>query len=334
MASTNAANFREEFKGTLKAVIGGHPAHNLIAGLGRPEQGGGESTWINGIDVEASDEASIASYASDPTLRKFYEMSGGSQTFANWLLTRTPNDGTVKIATLSEANRIEWGHSWSVTEDGDWISIVNPKSADMDVCARKIHKQLDVEFGKAVIAATVSRKVSGAGVAAIPMPASQVIGDLTYAQADVDSIPAVLHEKFGNAYMTPGSPVYCAVSTTLARNLKKNDSDLFRSRDFIASYKEFREGTLPTVEGITFIEMPKAMMEAIKPVEGTSSGDQTDHYFAWAPQAVAAVDYVPLKVEIAEDAGARFQEVGYVSQFIDFVRTDDKGVVVGDIVVP
>lgn len=334
MASTNAAIFRQEFINTLQRVIGEHPAHNILAGLTRPVKGGGESTWIPGIDAYASDDASIKSYADDDTLKKFHQLAGGSQTFAEWLKTRTPFNNTVKINSLSSAQLIDWGHTWNLTEDDDWITVVDPKSADMGVCAQKIHKTLDIDFAQAVIASTVQRKVADSAVAAISLPATQIMADLTYATATVDTIPAMIRETLGNAYLAAGMPVYCAVSTTLARNLKKNDSDLLRSRDFIASYKEFREGTLPTVEGVTFIEMPKTFMEAVKAPEGIASGDQTDHYFAWCPQAIASVSYKPLMIDIAEDPGAKFDEVAYVRQLQDFVRTDDKGVVVGDIVVP
>ena len=332
MASTNAAAFRIEFEKNIETVIGGHPAHNLIAGLTKAKKGAGSEYWVTGLDVKASDEASAADYADDSTLRKFHEMAGGSQTFANWLLTRTPHMGTVKISTLSEAQDIMWGHSWNVTEDGDWIMVVDPKSDDMDACARKIHKKLDILAAQAIIATTVSRKVSGAGVASISMPASQILADVTYATATVDTIPAAIREAMGNAYAA-GMPIFCAVSTKLARNLKKNDSTLFRSQDFIASYADYAAGNLPRVEGVTFIEMPKSFMEAVKAVEGTDAGDQTDHYFAWTPQAIAGVEYVARTAKIAEDPGAKFEEVGLVRQLQDYVRTQDLGVVVGDVVV-
>jgi hypothetical protein len=334
MASTNAAIFRQEFINTIQRVIGEHPAHHLLAQNSRPVKGGGESTWIPGVDAYASDDASIASYADDETLKKFHQLDGGSQTFAEWLKTRTPFNDTVKINSLSSAELIEWGHTWNLTEDDDWITVVDPRSSDMGVCAQKIHKTLDIQFAQAVIATTVQRKVGGTAVAAISLPASQVMADLTYATATVDTIPAMIRETLGNWYVTAGMPVFCAVSTTLARNLKKNDSDLLRSRDFIASYEEFKNGTLPSVEGVTFIEMPKQFMEAVKAPEGVASGDQTDHYFAWCPEAVASVSYKPMMLNIDEDPGAKFDEVAYVRQLQDFVRTDDKGVVVGDIVIP
>jgi hypothetical protein len=281
----------------------------------------------------ASEDATSNAFTADDTLKKFHELAGGSQTFAEWLKTRTPYNGTIKINSLSSAQLIDWGNTWNLTEDADWLTVVDPKSADMGVAAQKIHKTLDENFGKAVVAPTVQRKVADSAVAAIALPASQVIADLTYAQATVDAIPAAIREAMGNSYVSAGMPVYCAVSTTLARNLKKNDSDLLRSRDFIASYEQFKNGNLPSVEGVTFIEMPKVFMEAVKAPEGASPGDQTDHYFAWCPTSIASVSYNPLQVNIDEDPGAKFNEVAYVSQLQDFVRTEDLGVVVGDIVV-
>ena len=333
MALTNAALYRQEWRKSILRLIGEHPARSIISSLARPVKGAGEDMWIPGIDAFASDDATSMANSTLDTLKQFYQRAGGDQTFANWLKTITPFNNTVKITSRSTADLIEWGNTWNVNEDGDWISIVNPQSADMGVCAQKIYKKLDTMFGLAITASSVERKVGATAVASISLPASQTMADLTYATADVDSVPAMINETLGNAYLSTGMPVYCGISTTLARHLKKNSSEELRSRDFVDSYEFFKKGVLPKVEGVTFIVLPKHFMESIKANEGTGSGDRIDHYFAWTPDAMASVAYQPLRSDIDVSPINRFQEIGYVRQLHDYVRTDDKGVVLGDIVV-
>ena len=309
-----------------------HPAHSILSQLARVVAGKGENTWLSSIDAGNSDDASTKNFTLDATLKKFHQLDGGSQTFAEWLNTRTPFNDVSKLQTFSQAQLIDWGHSYSDAED-TWQNICDPKNDTLNVGMQKMHKQVDINFGKAVTATGVSRKIDGAGIATVNLPASQILPDLTYAEVNVDTLPAMINEVMGNAWFTTGMPIYCAISTTTARHLKKNSSNELRSTDFIASYAEFQNGTIPKVEGVTFIVLPKAFMEEIKAVEGVVAGDQTDHYFAWSPQAIAKVPYQALKTSIGPDAGGKFNDVAYVREFVDFVRTDDNGVVLGDIVV-
>lgn len=336
--SQNRAIFRQEFVNNLRVLIGEHPSHNLIADLLRPVNGGGESTWIPGVNPVASDDAATKAFYDDATMKKYYE-SGDTQDFDAWIATRTPHMATQKETTFSEGQLVDWGNSWNLTEDADWLTIVDPKSADMQVCAQKMHKAFDVIAGKGIAAASVQRKIKDMGgtqatptLTTVSLPTTQVLPDLVYADANVDTIPSAICEIMGNAYMTAGMPIYCAISTTLARNLKKNDNDAFRSRDFISSYSDYRNGTFQPVEGVTFIVMPKTYMDAVLAPEAQAQDARQDHYFAWSPQAVANVNYDPLRINMDNDPGAKFNEVAYASQILDAVRTDDLGVAVGEIV--
>ena len=333
MAASQEGHWFEKFSANVQHILGEHPAHSVLADLARPEQGAGESTWINGIDAYSSDDATNKAFTADETLKKFHQLAGGSQDFAEWLLTRTPFNDVLKIKSLSASELNEWGHAFSDSED-TWQNLADPKSTVVSVGMQKMHRQRDIQFAKGATAATVSRRIDGAAVASVALPASQTLGDLFYSTATVDTLPALITEKFDNVWFTKGMPIYCAISATLARNLRVNSRDKLHSTDFVRSYDNFRQGTIPEVEGVTFIVMPKEFMESVKAVEGTAAGNQTDHYFAWSPNAISRVNYQGLQVKSGIDVGAKFNTQVYATEYCDFVRTDDKGVVVGDIVVP
>ena len=330
-SSKNKAIFRVEFERNLRALIGAHPARSIIGELSRAVAGGGEEFWLPSVDAKASDAAVRKVFYDDKTMKAYYE-SGGTEDFANWMLTRTPHNAVHKLSNLSEAQLIDWGHSWNPTEDGDWLTIVNPKSQDMQTCARKVHEQIDLAFGVAVCQHEVQRKIRGSAVAGVQLPASQKVATMTYAQVTVDSMAAAIREIMGENYIGSSMPVYCAISPAVARALKASSSELVRSRDFIKNYASYEKGDLPDIEGVHFVEVPKSLMDQIRADSSTTfDGASVDHFFAWTPEAIAKVNYEPLTIQMANDPGAKFHEVAYVSQLIDYVRTDDLGVVRGEI---
>lgn len=327
MGSSQQGHWFEKFSANVQHILGEHPAHSVLSDLARPEQGAGESTWINGIDAYSSDDATTKAFTADETLKKFHQLAGGSQTFAEWLLTRTPFNDVLKIKSLSASQLNEWGHAFSDSED-TWQNLADPKSTVVSVGMQKMHRKRDVLFGKGVTASSVSRRIDGAAVASVSLPAAQTLAEITYANVNVDTVPALITESFDNVWFTKGMPIYCAISATMARHMRVNSRDKLHSTDFVRSYDAFRMGTIPEVEGVTFIVMPKEFMDAIK----APAGDAIDHYFAWSPNAISKVTYQGLKLNSGIDVGAKFNNQVYATEYCDFVRTDDKGVVLGNIV--
>ncbi|RKX36324.1 MAG: hypothetical protein DRP64_18715 [Verrucomicrobia bacterium] len=78
-------------------------------------------------------------------------------------------------------------------------------------------------------------------------------------------------------------------------------------------------------------------------IESTGTGSTTtgtwtaggsteiDTWFAWCPQAITKVSYNPMKVSEGISPDHRFDTAVYAREKVDFKRTDDLGVVVGDI---
>lgn len=333
------------FKANVQHVLGEHPAHSILSGMTRSESGGGEGTWLNAIDAKASADAGGFSeiegenvgesrpynFNDVPTVKKFQQADGDFDAYKE---TLTPFNDVVKYKTYSEPQVNEWGHSFQAAED-TWQNLTDPKSTVISVGMQKMHRRTDVLMGKAVVAPEVGRRIDGDTLANVPLPDSQVIADIPYSEANVNTVPTIINEIMGNAWFTRGMPIYCAISTKLATAMKTNSEqgDKLRSTDFIASYDQFRNGVIPTVEGVTFIELPYEFMQAIKPnvTGGTGEYSTVDHYFAWSPQAIAKVDYQALGTQIGVDPNRRFYTAAYVSEYVDYKRTDDLGVVVGDI---
>jgi hypothetical protein len=64
----------------------------------------------------------------------------------------------------------------------------------------------------------------------------------------------------------------------------------------------------------------------------TGGSTEVDTFFAWTPQAITKVTYKGMKVSEGISPDHRFDTAVYAREKIDFVRTDDRGVVVGDLI--
>ena len=315
----------EMFKANVKDLLGEHPAHDLLSGLCEEEAGGGKSVWIDGIDAEESEDADQYELKEKNTGVKFEQLPAGQKTFDNWQKTRTPFMEVSKQRTLSTPRIIEWGHRFD--EDEGWQHLVDPKGKEVNVGVRKIFKGRDLQFLLGAAAPSVVRKGDADDdVHVISLPAGQALDPMAYADVNVDSLPSMICERFDNVWYAKGSPIYCAISATMARHFRQNSRSTINSTDFVSSYEHFKQGTLPQIDGITFIVLPISMMKAI-----TGNGAK-DSYVAWVPPAINKVVYSSNKTSMGEDPSGRFETIVYLREKIDFKRIDDRGVVVGDIV--
>jgi hypothetical protein len=325
------------FKANVQDLLGEHPAHSVMSHLCLEEMGAGRSVLIDGIDAREdagnpdrttadatkdSSDASTYDLQDKDTRTEFYERDAIDQTFANYLLTKTPHNGIYKIRTQSTPQLIEWGHYFD--EDEGWQHLVDPKGKEVNVGVRKIHKSRDILMGLAVTAPSVLRVTNDNDTfTAVNLPPSQIIPDLYQSEINIETLPSVICSKFDNVWYAKGEPIYCAISATTARYMRLNSRSQIHSNDFVRSYENFRLGNIPEIDGVTFIVLPDTFMSYF------SGG--FDNWFAWCPQAITKVTYKPMKVSEGISPDHRFDTAVYAREKCDFKRTDDLGVVVGDI---
>ena len=398
----------EQFKANVQDLLGEHPAHSVLSGLCREESGAGKVCFIDGIDALESDNATSGAQSAKATREDYYNDSAATpvtQNFDNYMLTKTPHMGVEKVRTKSTPVLNEWGHYFD--EDEGWQHLVDPKGKEVNVGVRKMHLKRDELFAGGVVAPVVQRTGNANDtIANVPLPASQIVLDLKYSEVDIDSLPAVICEKFDDVWFTKGMPIYCAISPTLARHFKANSREMIHSMDFVRSYDNFRRGDIPPVEGVQFIVMPSSFMGQFNGIAdpsetgsftavndaspsagyivvsatahgllvgttvtlagsastfdgshvitavtagtftyastvtgSTTTGTWTaggataiDNWFAWSPDAITKVSYTPMKISEGISPDHRFDTAVYARENVDFIRTDDRGVVVGDII--
>jgi hypothetical protein len=315
----------EQFTDNVNDLLGEHPAHSILAHMCEEESGAGKGKWINGMSAADSDDATSKALTDKDTLKEYQQLAAESQTWANFQKTLTPFNDVSKMVTWSAPQLVEWGHSFD--EDEEWQHLADPKGSVVNVGIRKIFKERDAMFLAGATAATVSRKeTDNETLHSVALPASQTLDDLTYADVDVDSLPSMICEKFDNVWYAKGSPIYCAISATLARHFRKNSRDQIHSTDFVRSYEHFMQGTIPDIDGVTFVVLPQSMMNSIV------GAGAVDSYVAWVPQAIKRVMYSGFKTSTSTQGLLRDTQLVYMREKEDFKRIDDLGVVVGDIV--
>lgn len=315
----------EQFSANVKDLLGEHPAHSVLAHLCEEEMGSGKGVWLDGISAADSDDATRSALTAKATRMDFHQKAAENQTFANYLLTKTPAQDVSKIRTGSTPQLIEWGHYFD--EDEGWQHLTDPKGKEVNVGVRKIHLSRDQAFVAGAIATVVSRKTSDNDTAHnVSLPASQALGDLTFAQISVDTLPNLICEKFDDVWFAKGQPIYCVISAKAARFMRQNSRNLIHSNDFVRSYDNFAKGEIPQIDGVTFVVMPSSFMAAFNG-EGAE-----DNYFSFVTPAITKVTYSGMKVSEGVSPDHRFDTAVYMREKLDFKRTDDLGVVVGDIV--
>lgn len=324
MASQNVHMF-ELFSDNITDMLGEHPNHSILAHLCEEEAGSGKGVWLPGLDPGNSDDAEGIELSAADTLKKFRQLDDASQSWDEFKKTLTPFMDVSKLMTWSSPQRNEWGHT--IEEDEEWQEIADPKSSTVNTGMRKIFKKRDIRFLLGATAASVSRKDNdNDALYAMTLPASQTLDDMTFADVTVDTLPSMIRHKFSNVWYAIGMPIYCAISSTLAYNFRKNSRNQIHNNDFVNSYEHFRQGTIPTIEGVTFIEMPDSIMANI------TAAEVVDSYVAWVPNAIKRVSYKAIKTSMGNSIMNRDATVIYVREKEDYKRIDDLGVVVGDII--
>jgi hypothetical protein len=315
----------ELFTDNVKDLLGEHPAHSILAHMCDEEAGSGKGVWLDAISAKDSDDASSALLSAKDTVKKFHQRDSADQTWANFQKTLTPFMDVSKMRTWSAPQLVEWGHSFD--EDEGWQHLIDPKSKVVHTGLRKIFKERDELFLLGVTAATVSRKTTDdETLHTVALPATQALDDMLYADVNVDTLPSMICEKFDNVWYAKGSPIYCAISATLARHFRKNSRNQIHNTDFVRSYEHFAQGSIPNIDGVTFVVLPNSMMNTIV------GGDAVDSYVAWVPQAINRVMYSGFKTSTGTSILNREEQIVYMREKEDFKRIDDLGVVVGDII--
>jgi len=315
----------EQFTDNVSDLLGEHPAHDILAGLCDEVKGGGKGTWLDGISAEESDDADSAVLSAEDNRVKFFQKTAGEQTWAEYQKTLTPHMNISKIRTFSAPWKNKWGHYF--TEDEGWQHLCDPKGKEVNVGVRKIFKGRDTRFLVGAGAAVVSRKDDDNDTLhSVSLPASQTLDDMLYADVEINTLPSMICEKFDDVWYAKGMPIYCAISATLARHFRNNSRKEIHNRDFVRSYSHLAEGTIPDIDGVTFIVLPNSMMSTLV------SGDAIDSYMAWSPQAINKISYSAFRTSEGVSPDHEFDTAVYMREVIDFKRVDDQGVVMGDII--
>ena len=321
MSSPRLNSQFELFGQMIEVAIGEHPARSILAELAMERPGSGKMTLIDSVDPAASDDAQTMLTSDKYTREEYFSQDSANQTWDSFKGTMTPYMDVITQRTLSKPHLVEAGSYW---REEDFLNITDPKSYDIDVLTRKVFREEDLLFGKAVTAATVDRYLKGSEdtITSVPLPASQALPDMLYSDITVDTLPSAIKEKFDDAWIAAGQPIYCAISSRTARMLRKDPT--VHSADFVRNYADlYRTGGLPEIDGVTFIVLPTGYM--------ANFTTELDTLFAWTPSAVARVMYDPFKVSTGVSEDHRFDVVGYLRKTVDFKRITDAGVVVGDI---
>ena len=311
----------ELFGELVTTALGEHPGRSILGELTTQRPGEGKSTLIDSLDPGASTDAYTLATADKVTREEYFASDTANQTWDAYKGTMTPYNAVASQRTISKPQLIEAG---SYFREEDFLQITDPKAPEIDMLTRKVFRADDLEMGKAVTASAVDRYLSTSPdtISSVALPATQALDDMLYADIDVDSLPSAIKEKFDDAWVANGQPIFCAISSKVARMLRKDTT--VHSADFVRNFADLRRtGGLPEIDGVTFVVMPTSYMGLFTTA--------TDTIFAWTPDAIAQVVYSPFKITSDVSGDHRFDVVSYLRKSVDYKRVDDRGVVVGDI---
>lgn len=324
MADPRLVTQYELFSDLVQTNLGEHPARSILTELTYSVPGGGESVLIDSILPKDSDDAATMATSAKNTREDYYNQNASNYTWDNYKATLTPFNAVVAQRTVSKPNLIEAG---SYFREDNFLQIQDPRAREIETLTRKIFKADDRLVAQAILAPTVDRYLQATPdtISQVALPASQALNDMEYGDINVDTLPSAIKEKMDESWLAAGEPVYCVISPKTARMLRQDNT--VHSADFVRNYADlYRTGGLPEIDGVTFIVMPASFLA---PFVGSGA---VDTFFAWTPSAIASVLYSPFKVTTGVSLDHRADVVAYLRKSVDYKRTDDLGVVVGDII--
>jgi len=311
----------EAYHDNVVTLVGEHPARSILGELTTPILGEGKTTLITSIDPAGSEDAAEYEFKDKATVEDYFVNGGG--TFSEFEATLTPHTRIARERTISTPNVIEAGAYY---QEHEFQYLSDPKNREVNALIQKVFLAESKAVARAISAPDVARYTDASPdvPVSVALPASQQLADMTYGDISVDTLPSAILEKMQDSWIAAGTKVYCAISSRVARELRKDTN--VHSRDFVTNYADlFRTGGLPEIDGVTFVVLPTQFMS-----QYAGSG-AIDTFFAWVPTAVAKVEYAPFEISTDVSPIQRFSWVSYLRKVQDFKRIDDRGVVVGDI---
>ncbi len=306
-------HYQHQFDDNVKDLAGS-PSRSLLKELVDQDSKQGSIAYL---DYEKPDAAKGASDLKTKKTRKTYE-ADATKTLAKFNAIFTPHDETTKERTLIAPQLIEYGHNFD--EDVDILHIVSPKNPTIRNLGRNVFTDEDNLIIGGISAASVGRvtaasanEITATSIALADVDnGNQIIETENVGFISVDDI-GLIRERMELSYVD--SKVYCLISPTDKRLMRKNNKDL-ANRDFVGSDHYFKTGELPEIDGVCFI--PHPLITA-----GT--------FYAFTRESVVLNTFMGLRSDLSREGTMRFSHQAYIREKLDCKRVDDLLVVHGTV---
>jgi hypothetical protein len=301
--------YQHQFDDNIKELAGS-PNRSILKALVSQDNKQGAIAYL---DYEKPGTAKGSTALSAKSTRKNYE-ADGSKTLAKFNAIFTPHDETVKQRTLIAPQLIEYGHNFD--EDVDILHIVSPQNSTIKNLNRSVFTDEDNLIIAGISAANVGRVTSASAneitASTISLPGTQAITTENVGYISSDDIGKI-RERMELAYAD--SKVYCLISPTDKRLMRKNDKNLSNT-DFVGSSRYFETGELPDIDGVCFIPHPLI-----------TAGS----FYAFTSESVVLNTFMSLRSDLSREGTMRFSHQAYIREKLDCKRVDDLLVVHGTV---
>lgn len=329
-------HYVQQFNAAVQQLAGGPDRSYLREAVGFKGNPTGETDWLDAI--APANRAGRTRKVSDLTNRQTYDaLASGDQTAENFILHNfTPNDGVTKLRTPAQPNKIDVAH-WFYPEAKDFLELSDPTSRTMKALMAGFWLKIDSMIILALLRTAVQRKsTANSTLHNVTIPASQVLPDTRYANADVKLFSAV-KKRFSKAYCG-NQRIYFGMGPEMWEALVNNSGDKLNNKDYVDSARYFSTGELPTVYGVTPLVHPifedAETLEAlglISPAEG-----ELGTVAAWTENGVTWDEWKGINSGMeGPNLFMNGQSIATVDVYADCVRTDDlqvvQGAVIGDV---
>jgi hypothetical protein len=299
------------FADNVRDLAGTSVDRSIFVELCDHESKQGEAVFIDSYG-DAEDATSTA-LASVKTRNK-----DGQADYAAFLALQTPHMAVDKARSMVMPYVNEWGHTMDSLKK--LVEVTDPKSKTLSRGMGKLFRMRDRLFLNAAFAPSVLRGKDTGTVAAVNMPAGQII-TLANQAAFVLPVISSIKQKFEARDYT--GRIYCAIPTTVKKLLIDNPDNKLTNKDFVDSTRYFTNFELPDIYGVTFISTSQ-LDAAIS--DGAASKVR---FLAWAPGGIVWNQWEVLETALGVAATEKFAVKAYMKEVCNAVRNDDNLVVQG-----
>jgi hypothetical protein len=246
----------------------------------------------------------------------------------------TGNDTVEAQRTQVIAKEVK-AEKWFDTAEQMFLEMSDPSSRKMRNIMQGYWTKQDSLAMQALFASTVTRVAGDAAspttTAAVSMPATQVLGDTTYADIDWTLFTSI--KKRFQKNLISGETIYVGFGPTAWEAMMNNSGDKLVNQDYVSSAEYFTEGKLPKAFGC--VPIVHEFFENSTVLGSLMDASEDGLIAAWTEEGMAWCQYgTEQHIQDTNMAAFKGQSVSFIKKFVNAARIDDLRVMNGAILAP